>query len=82
MTFKPFQDAVASSQIDHLTFENQGERVSIYGSLQISQDQHGLKLALQLQQRINEIVKVLNEQTHLPEKIHYDTDEQIDNPFK
>ncbi|MCH4248103.1 MAG: hypothetical protein LKF82_09770 [Acinetobacter populi] len=81
MDFKPFKDATASLTIDNLTLENQGERLSIYGSLQITRDQQGLRDAKQLQQILNETVYDLEQQT-LPEKLTPPEDaEEIDNPF-
>ncbi|OUY09077.1 hypothetical protein [Acinetobacter populi] len=81
MDFKPFKDATASITIDNLTLENQGERLSIYGSLQITRDQQGLRDAKQLQQILNETVHYLEQQT-LPEKLTPPEDaEEIDNPF-
>ncbi|GAA5001499.1 hypothetical protein GCM10023206_04000 [Acinetobacter puyangensis] len=81
MDFTPFKDATGSRTIDNLTLENQGERLSIYGSLQITLDQQGLHYAKQLQQLLNEMVDYLEQQT-LPEKLTPPEDaEEVDNPF-
>lgn len=81
MDFTPFKDATGSRTIDNLTLENQGERLSIYGSLQITLDQQGLHYAKQLQQLINETVDYLEKQA-LPKKLTPPEDaEEVDNPF-
>jgi hypothetical protein len=81
LPFCPFADSTSSFQLDELTFENQGERMSIYGSVQITLDQQGLKLAKALQQILNATVDYL-EQQDLPERITPPDDaEELDNPF-
>ncbi|MBJ9984030.1 hypothetical protein IAE19_01040 [Acinetobacter sp. S40] len=78
--FKPFENGNESSNIEDLTLENQVDRVSLYGNLQITKDQHGLTLAKQLQTFLNTIVTELEKQP-LPDKIQIKTEEDIDNPF-
>lgn len=81
MTFKPFADSTSSSQIEQLTLENQGDRLSIYGSIQITQDKAGLANAKALQQLINETVQAL-EHMQLPDKIAAPAaGEEVANPF-
>ncbi|MFU8927312.1 hypothetical protein [Acinetobacter puyangensis] len=81
MDFTPFKDATGSRTIDNLTLENQGERLSIYGSLQITLDQQGLHYAKQLQQLLNKTVDYLEQQT-LPKKLIPPEDaEEVNNPF-
>ncbi len=80
--FRPFADSMMSTEIDNLTIENQGERISIYGSLQITADQQGLAFAKALQELLDDTVKYL-EQQDLPEHLtnDEDDDEEVDNPF-
>lgn len=80
--FRPFSDSITSTELDKLTIENQGERMSIYGSLQITADQQGLVLAKALQKLLDDTVNYL-EQQDLPEHITNDEDdgEEVDNPF-
>lgn len=81
MTFQAFSDHISSSEIDNLTLENQGNRLSIYGSLQITCDQQGLAHAQQLQAVLTQAIHYLQQQD-LPEKIDQpDDSEEIDNPF-
>ena len=59
LNFKPFADGVSQSMLEELTFENQGDCVSIYGSLQITLDEEGLKRAKTLAKIANEAVAFL-----------------------
>ena len=47
--FKPFEQGTESHSIHDLTLENDLDRVSIYGNLQITKDQAGLDAAKALQ---------------------------------
>ncbi|MBQ1493401.1 MAG: hypothetical protein IIZ37_00450, partial [Acinetobacter sp.] len=66
--FKPFETGNESSSIYDLTLENQVDCVSLYGNLQITKDQVGLKAAKALQQLINDVVIAL-EKEQLPAQI-------------
>ncbi len=44
-TLKPFADDAASLSIGKLTIENGTDELSLYGSLDITRDQHGLAQA-------------------------------------
>ena len=74
ISFKPFADDVSQSTLDELTFENQGDAISIYGSIQITADQQGLAYAKQLARIANEAITYL-EQQDLPENIAKQNDE-------
>lgn len=78
--FKPFEHGEESSAIYDLTLENQADCVSLYGNLQITKDQAGLKAAKALQSFINEVVMVLEAQS-LPEQIERKPEQEIENPF-
>jgi hypothetical protein len=78
--FKPFVNGNESSAIYDLTLENQVDCVSLYGNLQITKDQAGLKAAKALQSFINEVVMVLEAQS-LPEQIERKPEQEIENPF-
>ncbi|ENU27925.1 MAG: hypothetical protein LWW88_14595 [Acinetobacter sp.] len=78
--FKPFEHGDESSAIYDLTLENQADCVSLYGNLQITKDQVGLKAAKALQSFINEVVMVLEAQS-LPEQIERKPEQEIENPF-
>jgi hypothetical protein len=81
MTFVPFGDDQQSLGVDDLTFENNVDRLAIYGSINIERDQAGLKKALALQQMINQLVTTLQAQADLPEKIEIIAAKQVKNPF-
>ena len=78
--FKPYQHGTESVQIDDLTIENQIDCISVYGNLQITKDQFGLKNAKALQGLIDAVVAVL-EQENLPIQIERQANQEIDNPF-
>ena len=82
MEFKPFQNHTQSIAIDGLTIENQGERISIYGSLQIHQDQHSLEHAKILMKILEQTVATLESQTlAVAIKQNHDDVEVVKNPF-
>ena len=78
--FKPFETENESSSIYDLTLENQVDCVSLYGNLQITKDQVGLKAAKALQQLINAVVIAL-EKEELPAQIERKPEQEIENPF-
>jgi hypothetical protein len=78
--FKPFENGNESSAIYDLTLENQLDCVSLYGNLQITKDQAGLKTAKALQQLINDVVIAL-EKEELPKQIERRPEQEIENPF-
>ncbi len=79
--FKPFEQGTESSAIEDLTLENQTDYVSLYGNLQITKDQAGLKNARALQDFLNQVVAALEQETNLPEKIQLKVEGEIENPF-
>jgi hypothetical protein len=74
--FKPFEQGDQSSAIYDLTLENQVDCVSLYGNLQITKDQAGLKAAKALQSFINEVVMVLEAQS-FPEQIERKPEQKL-----
>jgi hypothetical protein len=79
--FKPFETETDSSAIYDLTFENQLDHINIYGNLQIAKDQQGLATAQKLATFFNDVVKQLEQQTDLPEKIQLEDSNEVENPF-
>lgn len=79
--FKPFENGTESHSIHDLTLENDEDRINIYGNLQVTKDQEGLKAAKALQTYLNEIVKTLEQETDLPEKITTQVEGEVVNPF-
>ncbi|AMW80055.1 hypothetical protein AMD27_14860 [Acinetobacter sp. TGL-Y2] len=79
--FKPFEQGTESHSIHDLTLENDLDRVSIYGNLQLTKDQAGLAAAKALQAYLNAIVMQLEQEQQLPEKIQSSSENEIENPF-
>ena len=80
-TFKPFANEADSLTVDQLTIENRLDRVSMYGTLQITRDKAGLKMAQELKALIDAAVKTLKAE-ELPEHVKLTKPDQVDNPFK
>ena len=78
---QPFQNEEESLSIGELTVENRLDRLSLYGSLQITKDKAGLKQALELKALIDAAVAAL-QAAKLPEHITVTPAERVDNPFK
>lgn len=79
--FKPFDSDVASEAIEDLILENGLDRINLYGNLQLTKDQQGLTHAKLLQSYLDAIVKKLESESELPQKIEILKEREIDNPF-
>ena len=77
----PFQNEEDSLIIDDLTIENRLDRLSLYGTLQITRDKVGLKYAQDLKAVIDAVVSALEAQT-LPDQITVIAPDETDNPFQ
>ena len=85
--FKPYSndDDVLNIQGDALTLSNGTTRVVLNGTLELTQDQRGLKAALALKEAVDAIVTSLQAQKNLPEKIKDEPDAKpgvVTNPFQ
>jgi hypothetical protein len=80
-TFKPFENEEDAVAINDLTIENRLDRIEIYGSLQITKDKAGLKLAKELEELINTTITALQTET-LPDHVPVKPADKVDNPFK
>jgi hypothetical protein len=76
----PFKNESESLQIGELTVENRLDRVSIYGSIDITRDKAGLTIARQLKEILDLTLAEL-EKSELPEKVTLAPAETVDNPF-
>ena len=65
----PFADNAASVGIDKLTIENGKEKLSFYGSLDITRDREGLQLALSLKAIVDQAVHILTSDPALPQRL-------------
>lgn len=81
----PYADESASLEINGLTVENRLDRVSLFGSIDITRDQVGLAAARELHVLTSRIVADLEKLLaagELPAKVEVEQAETVDNPFK
>ena len=81
-TLQPFQNESQSLGIGELTIENRVDQVELYGSLAITRDQAGLRLARELKSVVDATLAALESATDLPEQIALRPTDSVDNPFK
>lgn len=81
MSFRAFADNSATTQIGDLTLENQGDRLSVYGSLDITRDKDGLAKARELKRILDDVVAALTKESVLPDKLPVSDVVMVDNPF-
>ncbi|MFM0292335.1 hypothetical protein P0D71_15855 [Paraburkholderia sp. RL17-383-BIF-A] len=84
--FKPYSndDDVLNIQGDALTVSNGTTRIVLNGTLELTQDQRGLKAALALKDAVDAIVTSLQAQSNLPAKVKDEPDAKpgvVQNPF-
>ncbi len=78
----PFADDAASIAIETLTIENGTEKLSLYGSLDITRDKVGLRYALALKAILDQTVQTLTADPALPERQPLaDKPKTVRNPF-
>lgn len=76
----PFGNESETWQIGDATVENRIDHISIYGQLEITKDQQGLKSAIAMAELFNKIVTEL-QKSSLPEVISVDQPIKVNNPF-
>ncbi len=76
----PFANEADALAIGGLSIEHRVDRISIYGSLDITRDREGLVHAEMLKSLIDDIVVAMKGE-HLPAAISIKPPEQISNPF-
>jgi hypothetical protein len=80
-TIHPFRNESESLQIGGLTIENRRDRVSLFGSLDITRDREGFAAAKALQDVLIVTLAEL-ETADLPERIATVEPETVKNPFQ
>ena len=80
-SFMAYENETESFQIDNLNVENRLDRISIYGSLDITKDRQGLEFALKLKRLIDASIDALKREKNLPDQIETQADETVQNPF-
>ena len=79
----PFANEAESVGIGDLTIENRLDRVSLYGSLDLTRDKQGLKNARALKALLDNVVRVLEADKKLPDKLPPPkTPGRVKNPFQ
>jgi hypothetical protein len=82
-TIAPFANESESLGIGDLTIENRTDRVSIYGSIDLTRDKVGLDHARMLKAVLDKVVQTLETEKNLPDKIAPpDTPDEVTNPFQ
>lgn len=79
--FMAYENEADSLQIDEMTVENRLDRISLYGSLELTKDVHGLESALKLKRIIDASIDALKREKNLPERIAIRPSERVQNPF-
>ncbi|MCK8785105.1 hypothetical protein M0638_11990 [Roseomonas sp. NAR14] len=69
MTFKPYEDEQSALTIGGLSLENHADRVSVFGSLDLTRDKAGLQAARDLARALEAVVKALEAARDLPETV-------------
>ncbi len=68
-SFLAFENEIDCFLIDNFTVENKLDRISLYGSLEITKDFSGLEHALKLKRIIDAAIDALKRDKQLPESI-------------
>ncbi|MCX6074291.1 MAG: hypothetical protein NTY39_08235 [Campylobacterales bacterium] len=79
--FSAYENESDSLLIGDLTVENRLDRLSLYGSLDITKDTVGLQDALKLKALLDATVRALQNETNLPERIEIEETDNVANPF-
>lgn len=79
--FQAYQNETDSFVIGKLTVENRLDRISLYGSLELTKDKEGLQRAYELKRIVDSAIDVLKG-TDLPDHIEVKATDSVDNPFQ
>lgn len=80
--FNPYRNEEDSLSIDELTIENRLDQVSLYGSVQLTKDNTGLRHAQALKAVVDAVVAALEAEKALPDHISFKPTDKVDNPFQ
>ena len=79
----PFANEADSVGLGDLTIENRTDQVSVYGSLDLTRDKQGLKNARALKGLLDKVVRVLEADKKLPDKLPPPkAPSRVKNPFQ
>lgn len=79
--FKPYANESDVIRIGALEIENRTDRISLTGDVVLTRDQAGLALAKELQALMDQVVKALEAEEKLPEKVEIKPAQVVKNPF-
>lgn len=79
--FMAYENETDSFLIDNLTVENRLDRISLYGSLDLTKDRRGLEAALKLKRLVDASIDALKRDRNLPDHITLKKAETVNNPF-
>lgn len=77
---RPFKNESECLQIGSITVENRVDRVSIFGSIDITRDKEGLAVARELK-NILDLTLAQLESAELPDKVTLKPAKTVKNPF-
>jgi hypothetical protein len=81
-TITPYANESESIGIGDLTVENRTDRVSLYGSLDLTRDKRGLANARVIRALMDSVIKALEADKQLPEQVASpEKPETVKNPF-
>jgi hypothetical protein len=80
-SIQPYQNEEEPLAISDLTVENRVDRVSVYGSIELTRDKAGLEQAKALKEVIDAVVAALEAEKSLPNHISVKSTEKVKNPF-
>jgi hypothetical protein len=79
---KPYADDATSISIGELTLENGQDCIAVYGNLDLTRDKQGLQHARDLKAVLDEVVRLLEAEKALPDKVPPpEKPQQVKNPF-
>ena len=79
--FTPYANESDVFRIGGLEIGNRADRVSLTGDLVLTRDKTGLVLAKELQALINQVVRTLEAEKRLPERVRIKPAREVNNPF-
>jgi hypothetical protein len=78
--FLAYENEEDSFALGDFTIENRIDRISLYGSIDLTKDKEGLTKALEIKRIIDAAVDVLKGK-NIPERIEVESAKTVPNPF-
>lgn len=80
--FLAYANETDSFTIGEMTVENRLDRISIYGSVDLTKDKLGLESAMRLKRIVDASIEALRRERDLPDNVLVDKPDVVDNPFQ